>query len=380
MSNARDLADLADDATTVPTTTYTPVTHIPLINGNMAVAQRSTSETGIGSADGYFTVDRWGLQHGTYSGTRWTMTQTALTPGTDEPCDSGHRQSLKLDCTTADASPAAGDRAYLTYRAEGFDVQMLGYGDAQAQDFTVGFWHKHTLTGTHVVSSWQGAGNRWAAKQYTQAVTNTWEYSTVTIAADTTNALANTNANILQLHFGLYGGTNYTSGSEAVWGTTAANQLPGQVNNGSSTSNNFEITGVDWVLGDTIAKTDYPHESYGDTLAKCQRYYFKTFAQGTAPAQNVGEDTGELKWICTGSSPYRITVTYPFPVTMRATPTVTTYNPAAANALARNTVDNTDESVGATTSRTNHLVVGAAASSDNAGDSMGMHCVAVAEI
>jgi hypothetical protein len=30
-----------------------------VINGEMKVAQRSTSETGLGAASGYFTLDRW---------------------------------------------------------------------------------------------------------------------------------------------------------------------------------------------------------------------------------------------------------------------------------------------------------------------------------
>ena len=69
-----------------------------LINGAMDVAQRSTSVTV--TADGYYTVDRYQLainNLGTY-----TVTQESDGPD-------GFSNSFKIDCTTADSSPAAAD-------------------------------------------------------------------------------------------------------------------------------------------------------------------------------------------------------------------------------------------------------------------------------
>ena len=63
-------------------------------NGAMNVAQRSTSVTGIGASDGYFTVDRFKLNTNGLSG-RLTMTQTADGP-------SGFANCIKFDCTTAE--------------------------------------------------------------------------------------------------------------------------------------------------------------------------------------------------------------------------------------------------------------------------------------
>ena len=73
----------------------TPVNAI--INGNMSVAQRGTSSTGVGGSDGYFTCDRWRYVFNT-SG-RLTSTQDSSAP-------SGFANSMKLDCTTADTSIA----------------------------------------------------------------------------------------------------------------------------------------------------------------------------------------------------------------------------------------------------------------------------------
>ena len=79
-----------------------------IINGDMSVAQRATSSTGITSS-GYYTVDRFNLEIGS-PGT-WTQSQS-----TDVPTGQGFAKSLKMDCTTADASPAAGDYLQVSTR------------------------------------------------------------------------------------------------------------------------------------------------------------------------------------------------------------------------------------------------------------------------
>lgn len=78
-------------------------------------------------------------------------------------------------------------------------------------------------------------------------------------------------------------------------------------------------------------------QTESQALLDCQRYYWKTFEPGTAPAQNVGADTGEFRYTVTiaGSSNNYAPSIY-LPSIMRIEPTVTFYNPQAANALARN--------------------------------------------
>ena len=82
-----------------------------IINGDMSIAQRGTSESGI-TATGYYTTDRWRTAIGTLG--TWTMSQD-----TDVPTGQGFATSLKMDCTTADAAPAAGDQLYLRQKFEG---------------------------------------------------------------------------------------------------------------------------------------------------------------------------------------------------------------------------------------------------------------------
>jgi hypothetical protein len=68
----------------------------------------------------------------------------------------------------------------------------------------------------------------------------------------------------------------------------------------------------------------------GLALMLCQRYYAKTFPLGTAPAQDAGLPGALVSYaVVANSIP---AVRWQFPVPMRATPTVTFYNPILANA------------------------------------------------
>ena len=76
-------------------------------------------------------------------------------------------------------------------------------------------------------------------------------------------------------------------------------------------------------------------------LMECQRYYEKSFLPLTPPAQNAGTANSELVVQGVGASTafaYPIT----FKVNKRTAPTMTFFNPSAANAQLRNTTTNTD--------------------------------------
>lgn len=238
-----------------------------IINGAMQVSQRGTSATGI-TASGYKTIDRWYTTLET-AGT-WTQTQDSGAVGT-----AGFGYSLKNDCTTADASLAAGDRMMMSYRFEGLNCQHLKKGTASAESLTISFWVNATKTGTYVLELYDHDNSRHICSSYTVSVTNTWEKKTITFAGDTTGALDNDNAKSLELHWYMAAGTNYTSGTLATsWASAvSANRAVGQVNSADSTSNNFSLAGVQMELGSVA--TPFEYETFGETLAKCQRYYTK---------------------------------------------------------------------------------------------------------
>ena len=246
MSINRSIADLLRSHSTIPAAAA-PGANL-LINGSFTVAQRGATfdiDPNASGTDETYTLDRW-FMYAYLVDADYTVTQETLTPGTDEPYDHGFRYSIKVNCDVASASPGTRDTVALSQKLEGQNVQSLAYGDAQAKASPVSFWHKHTKTGTHTVTAQLSGGSGWASKQYTQTTTNTWEFATVTIPANTANIPANTTSAALDIMFGISVGSDYTAGAEAAWGSVNGNYFPGQVNNMDDVANNFEIAGVKW--------------------------------------------------------------------------------------------------------------------------------------
>ena len=246
-----------------------------LINGDMQIAQRATSTASITSS-GYHTIDRWQTSI-TNLGT-WTQSQD-----TDVPSGYGFAKSLKMDCTTADASPAAADALYIRQIIEGQNVQYLKYGTSSAQSLTVSFWVKAVKTGTNIVELYNNDAVKFISKSYTISSSNTWEKKTLTFAGDTGSGdgFDNDNAASLYLHFYFGSGTDYTSGTlNTSWVEASGNQTGravGQVNHADSTSNNFWITGVQLEAGDTASEFEFL--PYDLNLDRCHRYYQNYIAQ-----------------------------------------------------------------------------------------------------
>jgi hypothetical protein len=271
-----------------------------LINGAMQVSQRQpvgTVVTGI-TGEGYYTVDRWS----TIVNTMGTYSQTTLA---DAPTGSGFRNCLRLACTTADASPAAGDYVIVTQKIEGQNLQAIRKGTASAQTLTLSFWVASFQTGTFIVELQDADNSRSVSKSYTVNASNTWEYKTITFPADTTGVLDNDAAASLNVLFWLGAGSTYTSGTlQTTWGTaTNANRAVGVTNLASSTNNKWHITGTQLTVGSVA--TPFEFKSFDEDLATCQRYYEKFFATSIYTIYGVGQagaaDSGTL------TMPFRVT-------------------------------------------------------------------------
>ena len=247
-----------------------------IINGDMAVSQRATSVAGLtNGSDVYVALDRFGFNEYGAPSSIHTMTQEALTA--DEAYEDGFSTALKMDVTTAQDPLSAADATMIIYKFEGQDLQLIKKGTANAEKLTLAFWVKGTKTGTHICELFDKDNTRTCSQSYTVDSTDTWEQKVVNFPADTTGVLDNDNARSLDISFFLSAGTNYTSGSlQTSWGAYSATESAvGQVNTCDSTSNNFHITGVQLEVGEYTSSTlpPFQHESYGDNLFRCQRYY-----------------------------------------------------------------------------------------------------------
>ena len=288
-----------------------------IINGDQSIAQRSTSVSSI-TTSGYYTVDRFNTFITTLG--TWTQSQS-----TDVPTGQGFATSLKMDCTTADASPAAGDRLLIQQRIEGHNLQYLKKGTSSAESTTVSFWVKSAKTGTYIVELYDNNNTRAISKSYTISSANTWEKKTLTYAGDTTGAFSNNSSTSLILQFWLGAGTTYTSGTLSTsWSSvTNANRAVGQVNLADSTSNEWYVTGVQLEAGDTASDFEFLPVDF--QTQKCLRYYETSMTYGDLSQYagqkvvygNAGTSFGASSTTADGRQ---------YKVWKRAAPTITIYH------------------------------------------------------
>jgi hypothetical protein len=238
-----------------------------IINGAMQVAQRGTSVASL-TTSGIRTADRWRSTIGVMG--TWTNSVE-----NDAPTGSGFRKSLKMLCTTADASPSASDICGVDQRLEGLNLQLIKKGTAAAEQLTISFWVKSNVIGTYIVNLIDHDNNRNISKSYSISSSATWEKKTITFPADTTGAFDNDSELSLSVNWGLGAGSDFTSGTlQTNWATKIdADRFPGQVNVAAATNNYWQITGVQLEVGSTA--TDYEFLPIDAELARCQRYYFR---------------------------------------------------------------------------------------------------------
>jgi hypothetical protein len=117
-------------------------------------------------------------------------------------------------------------------------------------------------------------------------------------------------------------------------------------------------------------------------LLNCQRYFCKTFPLATTPAQNTGSVLGALTYRAAVAGATAQGVRWQFPSRMRTAPTITTYNPSAANSNWRNATDNADSGASSTAALgENGVFIGnAQAAGDAAGEILHVHATAAAEL
>ena len=271
---------VSDNTVALDRKTATPL----IINGDMQIAQRGDM-TGITSGQ-YITTDRFFINMinlGTWSFAKSTDTPTGL----------GFASSLKIDCTTADASPAAADNFYLSMQSEGQNLQILEKGTSDAQTSTLAYWIKSNKTGNYVVELWDRTNDRHVGKVVTISSANTWEKHVCNFPADTSGALANTNARSIMISWAFDSGSNFTSGTlPTSWDTRVdANRFVGtNLGLGDNTANEVLITGVQWEVGtyDANSIAPFQFEDAGTSLARCQRYFERITTSGGGDSFGAG--------------------------------------------------------------------------------------------
>ena len=276
-----------------------------IINGNMAISQGAAAATitpAVTSAYATnYPVDRFEVIVGAASKLTTAQSSTAAT---------GFNFSTLI---TSSSSYTVGDGEVfaIRHKIEGFNTSDLAFGTVNAQKITLSFWVRSSVTGTFGGSIQNSAANRSYPFEYTINVIDTFEYKTITIPGDTSGTwIGATNGIGLTVNFGLGVGVTY-SGTANAWAGADYRSATSATSVVAANLRTFYITGVQVEKGSTATSFDY--RPYTNELQLCQRYFYRvtgatggysTFGSGQAMSTTQG----------------RISVHYP--VTMRATPTI----------------------------------------------------------
>lgn len=270
-----------------------------------------TAYTVTGGAGTIQAVDGWsgvGVGAGTF-----TMQRVA------DP-DNASLYALKIACTVADASIAAGD-AYLVETAiEGYDVADLKTGTASAAQITISMDVKFDVTGVYGVSLLNSASNRSYVGLFTQNVASANERKMITLTLDTAGTWLYTNGVGMYLRIGLAVGSTFQTASGA-W--TAGNFVTtsAQCNFMSANTNVGYVKRVQLEKG-SVATPFEEISMYAD-FARVKRYFRKSYSQGTA----VGTVTRSGRIVQGLFATAAAGIVTPIHLDgMRAVPTVTPYS------------------------------------------------------
>jgi hypothetical protein len=272
-----------------------------IINGDMVIDQRNGGASVTQTTSPLYTVDRW-FCYGT-AGSKFTVQQNAgsVTPPT------GYTNYLGVTSSSA-YSVVTGDALGIGQLIEGLNVADLSWGTANAKTITISFWVRSSLTGQFGGALQNGASTRSYPFSYTINSANTWEQKTVTIAGDTSGTWLTTNGIGLQLLISMGAGAIY-SGTAGAWDGTNKWQATGSTSVVGTNGATFYITGVQ--LEQNTSATPFERRLYNQELANCQRYCLRIYAF---------QNSGGNKYAA------GVITRYPFPVTMRATPSATIFS------------------------------------------------------
>jgi len=299
-SASSDAITFASDGTATAKLTNTqPGSKNIIINGAQMIDQRNSGSSLTMSSSAQFITDRFKC---------WEDTDGGLTAQQTSDAPAGFKRSLKFTVTSADSSIGAAQYAMLRYPVEGYDMEDQNWGTSSAGTLTLSFWVKCSVTGTFGGGFVNSSDDRSYPFTYTVSSADTWEKKTVTVAGDQTGTWNAGTSACVNIHWSLGIGSN-SQGTAGQWQAgnkyTATGETALIANNGAT----WYLTGVQFERG--TRATEFEHRSYGDELARCQRYYFKQQATGT-----VG-----MFGVCfMVSTTQAIGLTH-FPVTMRTKPT-----------------------------------------------------------
>jgi len=260
-----------------------------IINGSMICSQRGTSGSG---AYGYYSVDRWyNFNNGLNENP--TIAQADVASSTS-PYNLGFRKSLKVTNGNQTGGAGTSDQTFISTTLEAQEIANCGWNYTSTSSYiTLSFWVKASVAQTYYGYLKAPDGSNYIYPYSFALSANTWTKITKSIPGNA-NLQFDNNANAgLEVGIYLFLGTDLTasSASSDTWAAYSGGTTRTLDHTSTWYTTNdatFEMTGVQLEVGSYA--TDFEHRSYGEELARCQRYYQNSYAEGNVPGSSNSSD------------------------------------------------------------------------------------------
>ena len=283
-----------------------------IINGGFRFWQRGTSFAAV--ATNTYSADRW--KYLKVGDMVHTITRDTGVPANDFP------YSLKVDCTTVDAAIAAGDYCVIAQVIEGYNFQKYvgKYG-------TLSFWVRAPKTGIYCVAFRNSGSDRSYVSEFKVYAADTWEQKTITVQFSFSGGTWDySNGSGLVVSWCLAAGATFQTTKDA-WQTGDYLATSNQVNACDNIANDFHLAGVKFELGQKA--TDFVLADFSQDLARCQRYYEKSYNTPTDPGTVTV--VGCTSWRAAFTSNYAL-ISTKFQTGKRSVPAMALYSTATGAA------------------------------------------------
>jgi hypothetical protein len=311
-NGATQIALLGQD---LDTFLFRPFARNTLINGAFDFDQRNSGAS-FTPVNNTYGLDRWKFG-ATQAGKVTTQQVTSTIPG--------FSYSMKITSTSA-YTPVANDEIEWFQNIETGNTSSFGWGTASGKTVTLSFWVKSSITGTFGGAINNNARDYSFPFSYTINAANTAEYKSVVITAPPAGTWPNTGTDFTVQVLLSLGAAGTSLGTANAWTGSFKAGVTGQTNLVSTNGATLEVTGMQLELGNQASPFVRAGGTIQGELAACQRYFQKSYAQGTAPATNA-----QIAGINSAPASANIATTnyvgpVRFPVVMRTSPSVIIYS------------------------------------------------------
>jgi hypothetical protein len=289
-----------------------------LINGGFWADQRN--EGAIVTTNLTYGPDKWKF-NGSTAG-KLNLQRGAVTAASAAIIHSNYQCVLtSLSAYTAVATDVFG--VFQSIEADA--VSDLQWGASSALPVVLSFWAAASVAGTYAVRLGNMVGTRSYVTTFTLAAA-TWTYIQIPIPGDTGGTwVTSGNAASLQLFFDGGSGSTYQTSTLNAWQTGNYASSPSSMKLVATSGAVLQFANVQLEVG-TVA-TPFEILPPDVILARCQRYYEKSYPIGTVLGSTTQLGFTQFALSPLVSAIYSPIVYTMYKVTKRAAPTITLYSP-----------------------------------------------------